>query len=154
MDTKWLIEPILNHYADFSGRATRQQFWMFHLYVFASYVALLILSFISGVHQLPLLGMLAIVVPSVAINTRRLHDINKTGWWQLLSIIPLIGPIVLLVWACTKGDMESNQYGAPVGQAGPMSDMTPTTPSMMADVPATPIVTDAEIVSSNEGKMM
>jgi uncharacterized membrane protein YhaH (DUF805 family) len=63
---------------------------------------------------MPFLGnllSLALMVPSWAIGARRLHDIDKSGWWQLLGIIPVIGWIILIIWMATKGDKEANQYG-------------------------------------------
>ena len=54
---------------------------------------------------------LAILLPSLAVAIRRLHDINKVGWWYLIIFIPLIGAIILIVWACRKGDASDNRFG-------------------------------------------
>lgn len=106
-------------YADFTGRARRKEYWMFYLFYI---VALLILSFIDGMvgtfsieAGIGLLGgIFALVsfVPAIAIAARRLHDTNRSGWWQLIMIIPLIGPIVLLVFFVLKGNEGENRFGA------------------------------------------
>jgi uncharacterized membrane protein YhaH (DUF805 family) len=64
----------------------------------------------------PLYGLygLALLLPSLGVSIRRLHDINRTGWWILISLIPLIGAIVLIVFAATEGDKGGNRYGSPV----------------------------------------
>lgn len=54
---------------------------------------------------------IAMIVPSIAVTARRLHDINRSGWWQLIGLIPIIGWIILIVWCATDSDLGSNQYG-------------------------------------------
>ena len=97
---EYFINPIKNHYVDFEGKVTRKPFWMFML---ISTIISIVLTIIGGIVQLPIIGSifsLAILLPSLAIGARRLHDINKSGWWQLLWLIPIIGWIVLIVfWA-------------------------------------------------------
>ena len=100
------------NYANFSGRDTRQQYWMFYLFYM---IASILLGFIDGFVGLN--GMiagifaLATFIPSIAIATRRLHDINKSGWWQLIMLIPIIGFIVLLVFLASKGTPGENKFG-------------------------------------------
>jgi uncharacterized membrane protein YhaH (DUF805 family) len=102
----------LKNYATFSGRARRKEYWMFTLVNVLISIVLSILSML-----LPVLGILsiiyslAIIIPSFAVNVRRLHDIEKSGWWVLISLVPIIGGIVLLVFACTEGTQGPNQYG-------------------------------------------
>lgn len=101
-------------YANFSGRATRQQYWM---YVLIYVVIALVLSVIDSLIGIGLLGLifsLIMLVPSISIATRRLHDIGRSGWWQLLWIIPLIGWLVLLVFFVTDST-DDNNYGARSG---------------------------------------
>ena len=93
-------------YADFSGRARRAEFWYFSLII---NVVLFTLLYISPHNAI--LVMLLIIIPAIAISTRRLHDINKSGWWQLLSLVPFIGGLILLYWYIKKGDTGPNQYG-------------------------------------------
>ena len=108
----WYIS-VLKNYAEFSGRARRQEFWMFVLINFAVAVVLAIVDTMLG--DAGLLGTiysLAIMVPSIAVSARRLHDINKSGWLQLLGLIPLIGLIILIIWFAKEGDSGPNAYGA------------------------------------------
>ena len=87
------IKVCFSKYADFSGRATRPEYWWFFLFlVLASLVLSMISPVLSGLFSL---GML---LPSIAVATRRLHDTNRSGWWQLLVLLPLVGFIVLLVF--------------------------------------------------------
>jgi uncharacterized membrane protein YhaH (DUF805 family) len=101
----------LKKYADFDGRATRTQFWMFLLFNLIFQVVLLVLAqFIDiGVALLGIYG-LALMIPTLSINARRLHDTGRSGWWQLLVFVPIIGPIVLLVFYVTESQGD-NQYG-------------------------------------------
>ena len=108
----------LQHYADFTGRARRSEYWYFVLFNFI--VSILIgLSFgvIAGILDMPALvylaylWSLAVFIPSLAVSVRRLHDIGRSGWWLLLSLIPLVGAIILIIWHCTDSQPGANQYG-------------------------------------------
>jgi uncharacterized membrane protein YhaH (DUF805 family) len=108
---------ILKRYADFQGRASRSEFWWFTLFAFLLNI---VLQVITGL--VPILGiiaiviMLAVLIPSIAVAVRRLHDIGKSGWWYLLVFIPLIGALVLIYWFVQPGQSEDNQWGAnPLG---------------------------------------
>lgn len=100
------------NYANFQGRDTRQQYWMFYLFYMIASIILNILDGIIGTDGL-LAGVFAFasLVPAIAIATRRLHDIGKSGWWQLIILIPLIGAIVLIVFLAKQGMMGDNQFG-------------------------------------------
>jgi uncharacterized membrane protein YhaH (DUF805 family) len=124
----WFIDPIKYHYADFDGRVGRQEFWMFTLFSFILYILLEVI----GIDAATLLVSLALSIPSLALSARRLHDIGKSGWWQLIVLIPIIGFIVLIVWCAQKTDPSSNIYGAP---AVPKSAAPETT----TVAPATPV---------------
>lgn len=96
-------------YATFTGRATRSEFWYFVLFnLIISIVLNLISESLAGLYQL------AVLIPSLAISARRLHDIGKSGWMQLVSLIPLIGLVWLVILFARKGDNTENEYGAPV----------------------------------------
>ena len=98
-------------YADFSGRATRTQYWMFILFYMIVYIVLVTVdSFVLGMPALSGIFSLASLIPSLSIAARRLHDMGKSGWWLLISLVPLIGVIVILVFLVmdSQGD---NQYG-------------------------------------------
>ena len=102
---KWYL-AVLKKYAEFNGRAGREEFWMF---VLINFLVSLILSIIR---PLGLIYGLAVLVPSLAVGARRLHDTGRSGWFQLLVLIPLIGPIVLIVFAAQDGQPGDNQYGS------------------------------------------
>ena len=96
----------LKKYAEFSGRASRKEFWLFGL---SNWVILFLLSLV-----IPILGsvyFLGILLPYWAVWVRRLHDTNRSGWWTLFSVIPLIGTIGMTVMMCTKGTDGDNDYG-------------------------------------------
>ena len=106
MDFKQSIEYCFKHYADFAGRAQRTEFWLFFLFCFLVSMAL---GFVSA--MISIVFSLATLVPTLAVGARRLHDTNRTGWWQLIALVPILGIIVLIVFFATKGDVANNQYG-------------------------------------------
>ena len=113
MCAHWLIDPIINQYADFDGRTGRKAFWMFVLVSALVSISInLVEVMMLQTNIIGFLYTLAILVPAIAINTRRLHDINKSGWWQLIVFIPLVGSIIIIVWFATKSVNEGNQYGS------------------------------------------
>jgi len=113
------VKACLNQYAGFSGRARRSEFWFFYL---AYLLAVIVASIVGAVIKFPYLGILvvlALIVPMLAVEIRRLHDTGRSGWFILISLIPLIGPIVLLVFLVQDSQPQPNQYGAsPKGVAG------------------------------------
>jgi uncharacterized membrane protein YhaH (DUF805 family) len=114
-EIKQSVRTCLTKYADFNGRAARPEFWWF---IAAQFLAGLILNMV-----LPMLGMLfslAVLLPTLAAGSRRLHDIGKSGWLQLLGLIPVIGWLILIYWGAQPGQPESNQYGPPPQPAPPL----------------------------------
>lgn len=112
----WFIDPIKNHYADFEGRVGRQEYWMFVLFS----IIIQIPFEIVGLDIITMLILLGLLIPNIALGARRLHDIGRSGWWQLLFFIPIIGWIILIVWLTTKTEPIDNVYGAPaVPKTGP-----------------------------------
>jgi uncharacterized membrane protein YhaH (DUF805 family) len=110
----------LKKYAVFGGRARRKEYWYFVLFnivvgIVLAWIDALFGTVISSSHiGLGLLSSiygLAVLIPSLALTIRRLHDIDRTGWWILIGLVPLIGAIVLLVFAVLDGTKGSNQYG-------------------------------------------
>lgn len=92
------IKVCFAKYADFSGRASQSEYWWFVLFILlVSAAASLISPMLSG------LFTLATLLPSIAAATRRLHDTQRTGWWQLIVLVPLVGLIVLLVFLAQAG---------------------------------------------------
>ncbi len=108
---EWFLKVVKDNYANFNGRAGKKEFWMFILvYFILSIIAGVIGNFIGTSLIYSLLG-LVLFVPSIAVGTRRLHDTGKSGWWQLLNFIPIIGTIVLIVFWIQDGNEVDNQYG-------------------------------------------
>lgn len=114
------VKTCLNKYADFNGRAARPEFWWFML---AQFVIGIVLNMISA--MLGGLFSLALLVPSLAAGARRLHDIGKTGWLQLLALIPIVGWILLIYWAAQPGEPGANKYGASLESAGVPAEVAP-----------------------------
>lgn len=113
----WYLE-VLQKYAVFSGRARRKEYWFFVLFniiisIVLSIVDGMIGSFNSegGIGLLSGIYSLAVLIPGIAVSVRRLHDTNRSGWWLLISLIPLIGAIVLLVFMVQDSQEGDNQYG-------------------------------------------
>lgn len=100
----------LKKYADFTGRARRKEYWMFVLFYMIFYVGCVIVDAVIGKPLLSSLFALGLLVPSISIAARRLHDTGRTGWWQLIGFIPLIGWIVLIVFL-VQDSKEENSWG-------------------------------------------
>ncbi|CAM3246802.1 DUF805 domain-containing protein [Vibrio neptunius] len=101
----------LKKYADFTGRARRKEYWMFTLFYMLFYVGLVVIDLIIGKELFSIIFSLALLIPAISIATRRLHDTGRSGWWQLIALIPLIGVIVLIVFL-TQDSNDANEYGA------------------------------------------
>lgn len=100
------------HYADFRGRATRAEYWWWALFTTSVNVVLQFIELRLGIPAIPsLLFGLGTLIPSLSLGARRLHDINKTGWWQLAHFVLLIGTIGLMLAAILKGDRGANKHG-------------------------------------------
>jgi len=99
------IKTCFSKYADFNGRASRSEFWWWVLFVF---VVSLVLSAVSGL--VSGLFSLATILPGLAVGARRLHDTDRSGWLQLIALIPLIGWLVL-IYFCVQEAKEPNRFG-------------------------------------------
>ena len=113
----WYLEA-LKKYAVFGGRSRRKEYWYFVLFniivgvVLAAIDALLgTFSSSSNIGLLSGIYSLAVLIPTLAVTVRRLHDIDRTGWWILIGLVPLIGGIVLLVFALLGSTPGSTRYG-------------------------------------------
>jgi len=122
---QYFLDTVKSRYAKFDGRATRSEYWYFALFTFLiTFMLALVDAFVIN----PMLGMtpeqaaeggilqmvisLALLIPSIAVAIRRLHDIGKSGWWLLLSLIPILGWLVLLYFYVTDSQSGDNEYGA------------------------------------------
>ena len=121
----WYIE-VMKKYAVFSGRARRREYWMFVLF---NIIIALVLSIIEGIADagsennrsvLATLYGLAVLLPSLAVSVRRLHDTGRSAWWMLIGLIPIIGTIVLLIFIIQDSQLMDNQYGP-----NPKREITP-----------------------------
>tara|TARA_B110000240_G_C13255346_1_gene349245 strand:+ start:63 stop:413 length:351 start_codon:yes stop_codon:yes gene_type:complete len=100
----------LKKYADFTGRARRKEYWMFYLIYMILLIVISILDAAIGVGLFSLIFTLGMLIPSISIAARRLHDTGRSGWWQLIAFIPLIGFIILIVFLVQDGS-DANEYG-------------------------------------------
>jgi uncharacterized membrane protein YhaH (DUF805 family) len=119
----WYLEA-LKKYAVFDGRARRKEYWYFVLFnIIVAIVLSLIDRLIGTIFYGQSIGLLsgiyslAVIIPTLAVTVRRLHDIDRTGWWIFINLIPLIGTIVLLVFEVTPGTPGSNRFGPDPKQA-------------------------------------
>ena len=112
------IKACFRKYADFSGRASRPEFWWFVLFqVLVLLVAGMLGKFIYAI------AVAGLFVPGIAVGARRLHDIGKSGWFQLLYLVPLVGIFLLIYWFVQPGEQGGNQHGNP--------EVTPYSPTVM-----------------------
>ncbi|WP_179336059.1 DUF805 domain-containing protein [Winogradskyella costae] len=116
---EWYLKVVKDNYANFTGRARRQEYWMFVLFnlIFVIGVAvvsgvLTALTDVAAFASLYVIYVLGIIIPSLAVAVRRLHDVGKSGWFYFISLIPLIGGIWLIILFATEGDKGPNSYGA------------------------------------------
>jgi len=109
----WFKKVIKNTF-NYKGRARRKEYWY---YILIASIIILIGFTLDGILDTPdtLSGLAGFILffPSLAVTIRRLHDIGKSGWWYLISAIPLIGSLILLFWNCQETSPETNQWGAP-----------------------------------------
>lgn len=132
MNMMTAVKTVYSKYATFTGRARRSEFWWYFLFYF---IVNIVLGWVDSVlfgtvtetgslatgdyaynasTDTPVLSMifaLASLLPSLAVTARRLHDINRSGWWMLISLIPIVGLILMIVWAATGGDKGPNRFG-------------------------------------------
>jgi uncharacterized membrane protein YhaH (DUF805 family) len=117
----WFLDPITKKYAKFDGRATRQEYWMFYLTsIIAGFVVGIVLGVLGAILRSPslitvvtllfVLYAAAIVIPSLALSVRRLHDTGRSGWWLLISFVPF-GGLLLLLFYIIDSQPGDNQYG-------------------------------------------
>ena len=114
----WYLK-VLKNYAVFSGRARRKEYWMFTLFnIIFSIIAIILDNILGtaienvGYGLFYFLYVLAVLIPSLAVSVRRLHDVGKSGWMILIALIPIIGGIWLLVLMATDSNPGENQYGS------------------------------------------
>jgi len=118
------VTAVLRKYADFSGRANRPEYWY---WVLAMFLVQIVLALIEGAILAPMLGFvafspeagqplrllfsLAVLMPSLAVAVRRLHDTGRSGWWLLIQLIPILGALVILWWLIQPSEPGENRFG-------------------------------------------
>lgn len=107
----WYLQ-VLKNYVGFSGRARREEYWMFVLFNCIASFVLGLIDGLLGIQILSSLYSLAVMIPSLALQFRRLHDIDRSAWWLLLAFVPLVGAIVLFIFTVLPGTVGDNKYGA------------------------------------------
>lgn len=100
-----------SNYVNFSDRACRSEYWYWVLFIILAEIVTSIVDYVIGYQVTTTLFGLAVLLPGIAVTVRRLHDLDRTGWWILLGLIPLIGWIILLIWYVTKGTDGPNRFG-------------------------------------------
>ncbi len=105
MDFPQSIKSCLYKYVEFGGRSARSEYWWFTLFSLIVHLVAITIS-----DKLYLATTIALLLPSIAVSVRRLHDKDKSGWWLLLCLVPILG-LILIVWFCQKGTEGSNSYG-------------------------------------------
>ena len=119
MNFQTSIKTCFNKYADFSGRALRSEFWWFVLFSFlggiiTTIIDIMILGYsIESYGPVNIIFSVVLILPAIAVTARRLHDVNRSGWWQLIELT-IVGILLILVWNVTEGEKKKNKYGPPI----------------------------------------
>jgi len=117
MAIKEAISYCFRNYVGFKGRAARSEYWYWTLFVYLLLIVAWLIDMTvfgfntTGVYPMAVLASLATLLPTLAVSARRLHDIDRSGWWALL-IFTVIGYIVLIYWACLRGTVGANRFGS------------------------------------------
>lgn len=124
------VRTCFTKYVDFTGRASRPEYWWFFLaYVIVYIVAAVIGGALDTTALIVLVG-LAFFLPLLAAAVRRLHDTGRSGWWYLIGLIPLVGVIILIVFLASEGNPGANRYGPPPGGQAPSDETLPPPPPL------------------------
>ena len=110
----YFLDVIQNKYAQFDGRATRSEYWYFVLFATIAYIIVMVIDGLlagltGGIPILTIIIGLGLIVPTIAVGIRRLHDIGKSGWWYLLAIVPFVSLILIVFFVMDSKD--DNEYG-------------------------------------------
>ena len=119
MDFGTAIKTCFSKYAVFSGRASRSEFWWFALFgliggIVTAVIDVMILGYSAETYgPINIIFSVITFLPYLAVGARRLHDINRSGWWQLITLT-IIGIILLIIWWATVGENKKNVHGSPL----------------------------------------
>jgi len=112
------IQSGLNNYVNFSGRASRSEMWFWILFqLLATIVAAMVSGILAAIignagwviYTIVILGL---ILPTLAVEIRRLHDLDRSGWWFFITLVPFVGAIILLIFFCTEGTRGPNRFGS------------------------------------------
>lgn len=105
------ISSGLSNYVNFSGRAQRSAYWWWVLFVIVVDIVASLIDATIGAQIIATIASLALLLPSIAVGVRRLHDLDRTGWWLLIGLVPLVGFIVLIIFFVQQGTAGANRFG-------------------------------------------
>ena len=110
------IGSVFSKYVQFGGRAPRSEYWYWALFYLIASIGTGVVDFsidssTEAIGPVNALFSIATFLPSLAVLARRLHDIDKTAWWMLIVLIPVVGAILLIIWLCKSGSKGANKYG-------------------------------------------
>jgi uncharacterized membrane protein YhaH (DUF805 family) len=115
---KWFLDALRSKYATFTGRARRKEYWYFVLFYVLAFIVLAVVDGVTGtldeeagIGLLSAIFVLATIIPLLAVTVRRLHDTDRSGWWVLINLVPIIGGIVLLVFTVLDSQPGANRFG-------------------------------------------
>ncbi len=108
-----VMSALTRNYCNFSGRASRSEYWWYALFTFivGCVISAIFYSHPTTLNIVSGIVNLALLLPSLGLCVRRLHDIGKSGWWIFIGLIPIVGAIILIVWFCTDSQRTPNEYG-------------------------------------------
>jgi uncharacterized membrane protein YhaH (DUF805 family) len=114
------VKDGFDHYTKFDGRASRPAYWWWFLFgILVGIAANIIDAIIGSFGIISGLAGLALLLPGLSVSIRRFHDINRSGWWILIFIVPIVGFVLWLIWFTREGDPGENQYGPPPAESAP-----------------------------------
>jgi uncharacterized membrane protein YhaH (DUF805 family) len=117
------LHVVKDNYCNFEGRASRYEYWWFVVINLVLSCVCTVLDQLVGLAIFSGILCLALLLPGLGLCVRRLHDINKSGWWLFLGLIPFVGAIIILVWAAQKGDEAANDFGeVPIDNFAPKAE--------------------------------
>jgi uncharacterized membrane protein YhaH (DUF805 family) len=137
----WFVTALKN-YAVFSGRSRRSEYWYFGLFYLIFYGAAAVVDVMigsfertSGIGVCTAILALALLIPSISVTVRRLHDTGRSGWWILIGFIPLVGGIILLVFLCQDSEPGANRFGGNPKAVSPVRSVAPAGPAKSWSTP-------------------
>jgi uncharacterized membrane protein YhaH (DUF805 family) len=115
------ISAGFSNYVNFRDRASRSEYWFWILFIVLADIVTSLIDATLDIHFVTGVFGLVTIVPNISVAVRRLHDLDRTGWWLLIGFIPLVGWIILLIWYCTRGTAGPNRFGPDPLGLGAMS---------------------------------